>query len=128
MKKRGRRPSLVVTDEILDEIEEMAGKGLTQKQIASFYGISHMTWHKMKNADERIQESCKVGKSKTIDFVAGKLMQQIKIGNLPAIIFYLKTQAGWSEKTFFNVETKVKSKKVDYTITTKDPIEASKVR
>lgn len=40
-------------------------------------------------------------KEKLIDFVEGKLISQIKEGNLSAMIFYLKTQAkhrGFSER------------------------------
>lgn len=127
MKKKGRRPSLIITKEILEKIEKMSGLGLTQIQIASYYGISHMTWHKMKNKDERIDRAVKKGKSEIIEVVAGKLMQQINSGNLTAIIFYLKTQAGWREKNSLEVESKVKSKNQSYKIDTMDQIEASKI-
>lgn len=127
MKKKGRPPSLVITPETLKEIERMSGLGLTQNQLASYYGISRVTWHKMKNKDERLNFVVKKGKSKAIEIVAGKLMEKINAGNLSAMIFYLKTQAGWTEKNALVVDNKSKYKKIEYKINTDDPIEASKI-
>lgn len=127
MKKRGRKISLVLNDEIIKEIEKLAGNGLTQKQIANYYGIGTTTWHKMKKKNAELNIACKKGKAATIAEVTGKLMQQIKMGNLTAIIFYLKTQAGWKEKNSLSIDSSVKSKKNLIKIETDDPIEASKI-
>lgn len=127
MSNRGRKPSLEITNELLIEIEELAGKGLTQKQISAYYGITPVTWHKMKKKHSEIRISYKKGKSKTIAFVTGKLMDKIRKGNSACIMFYLKTQAGWREKSSSGDDNNVKSKKTLLKIETDDPIEAAKI-
>ena len=128
-KKKGRKPSIEITPQILSEIEKLGGVGLSQKQIASYYGIHEVTFIKMKNRDERINIAYKKGKSKAITIVAGRLMEQIHQGNITAIIFYLKTQARWREKSSLTVDNniKLKSKQTEYKIDTMDAIEASKI-
>ncbi len=123
----GRKPSLEITDEILDEIEKMAGNGLTQKQIAAFYHITPVTFIKMKKKDPRIMRVYKAGKSKAINEVSGILMEQIRSGNVPSIFFYLKTQAGWREKSTLKINSNIKSDNPVLKIETTDPIEASKI-
>ena len=125
--KRGRKPCLEINDELLKEIEMLAGNGLTQQQISGYYGITTVTWYKLKRKHFTLDQSFKKGKSTTIAAVSGKLMQQIRLGNLTAIMFYLKTQAGWSEKNSLLLDSKVKSKKTLLKIETDDPIEAAKI-
>lgn len=127
MTKRGRKQTLEVTDETLEKIEKMSGVGLTQLQIASYYGITPQCWHKTKKRDKRLDVAVKKGKSQAIVMVAGKLMQKINEGNLSAIIFYLKTQGRWSENSTVELKDNVKSKHQIYKIDTTDDIEASKI-
>jgi len=127
MKKKGRTPSFKVTPEVLKEVEVMAGNGLTQIQIAAYYGVTYATLNNAKIRDKSLDFAIKKGKSKSILFVTGKLMEKIKQGNLSAIIFYLKTQAGWNEKSTLELKDKIKSKKSDYKLDTMDAIEASKI-
>jgi hypothetical protein len=127
MNKRGRKPSFVVDEKVLQEVKKMSGIGLTQKQIANYYGISAVYWHRVKKRNKKLDIACKIGKSSAIAAVSGKLMKKINEGNLSATIFYLKTQAGWSEKNTLDIKNKVKSKNVEYKIDTMDAIEASKI-
>ncbi len=78
-------------------IESLAGQGLTLEDIAHVLGKGQSTFCKYKKQNSEIEEAIKRGKSKAYGFVTGKLFEQIKSGNLTAIIFYLKTQRGWKE-------------------------------
>lgn len=132
MKNKGRgRPKgstiIKATPEVLLNVERMAGVGSTHEEIADFYGVSKVCWNNTKKRYPAIETCYRKGRGQTKFFVKGKLYQQIKAGNLTAIIFYLKTQCGWSEKNSLEVETKVKSKHHNYTIDTMDAIEASKI-
>lgn len=89
----------------LEDVETLAGMGLTMQQIAHYYGLSASGWFKaMQRQPELTAVACK-GKAKTIAMVSGKLMELVKNGDRVAIIFYLKTQARWSEAKDVEVET-----------------------
>jgi len=122
------KKKFVVTSEILQEIEELSGNGLTQQQIHGYYGISNASWYSYVKEYPEIAEAVKRGKSKIIAEVAGLLVRLALEGNLTAIIFYLKTQAGWREVEKAEAPKEEKSyeepAKIDFGT---DPIEAARV-
>ena len=81
----------------LKQVESLAANGLTQEQIAAALGISESTLHKRKQENTEFTAAIKRGKAKGIALVTNKLMESIKGGNMTAMIFFLKTQAGWKE-------------------------------
>jgi hypothetical protein len=125
--KKGRKPAIDITPEFIAEVEKLAGDCLNQKQIAAYFGVTSQTWINVKKKDIRIQIAYKKGRSQTILFVVSKLMEEIRANNVTAIIFFLKTQARWSEKNSLDGDFKIKFKKPDPKIDTTDPVEASKV-
>ena len=89
----------------LAKVEQLASQGLTQEQIAASLGICVRTLQKRKNENAEVAEAVKRGQAKGIAFVTNKLMQAVKNGNITAMIFYLKTKGGWSEKQLLDVTT-----------------------
>ena len=81
----------------LKQVESLAANGLTQEQIAAALGISESTLTKRKKENTDFTDAIKRGKAKGIALVTNKLMESIKGGNITAMIFFLKTQAGWKE-------------------------------
>ena len=81
----------------LAKVESLAANGLTDEQIASALGISRTTLANRKRENEQFVQAIKRGKAKGIALVTNKLMESIKGGNMTAMIFFLKTQAGWKE-------------------------------
>lgn len=81
----------------LKQVESLAANGLTQEQIAAALGISESTLTKRKKENTDFTDAIKRGKAKGIALVTNKLMESIKGGNMTAMIFFLKTQAGWKE-------------------------------
>jgi len=69
---------------------------LSIEQIANYFGFSEDTFYELKKRDPRVLLAYKKGKAKAIGIVASKLMKLIDQGDVTAIIFYLKTQGGWS--------------------------------
>lgn len=55
--------------------------------------------------DESFAEEVKKSREKTTEFVVDKFMEKLESGNLQAILFYLKTQGGWSEKKDVRIST-----------------------
>ena len=91
------RAKLTIANEQKEQIGNLA-KTLTQEQIADFLGISRRTFIEMLNRDEELSAHYKKGKSEAIAGVAGHLLKNCAKGNVTAQIFFLKTQAGWTEQ------------------------------
>lgn len=96
MAKRKTKPKIEID---LAKVEAMAANGLTQQQIADSLGISVSTLYGRKRENEEFEEAIKRGKAKGIAVVTNELMEQIKSGNVTAMIFFLKSRAGWKEKS-----------------------------
>jgi len=78
------------TAQIIEAIE-MAGGNLTQ--ASRLLKCNRNTIYKYINDFPTVKETYERVNEETIDFVEDKLMDQIKKGNITAIIFYLKTKA-----------------------------------
>lgn len=128
---RGRgRPEFDVTEQRIKEAEILAGRGLTQQQIADYWGISKRTLARKSRENLDFYRALKKGKSKTIAYVTGKLMEKIKEGDKASIFFFLRTQAGWRyadlENTNPSYEEIGDDSEEEQAINTDDPNEASK--
>jgi hypothetical protein len=83
----------------LSQVETLEGLAavLTKRQIADFFDISENTLRAIEERQPEVSAAYKKGKAQAIVGVAQNLIQQAEDGNVTAAIFYLKTQAGWSE-------------------------------
>lgn len=94
----GRRPSLIVDEKLIEKAKELSGKGLTQQQMSDYFSVVPETWYSYQDKYPELREAIKVGRARTIAYVASKLMTAISNNSVAAMIFYLKTQAGWKEQ------------------------------
>ena len=81
----------------LAKVEECAQFCDNDEEIARALGISPSTLYNRKRESAEFKEAIKNGRAKANVFVGGKLMEQVKKGNITAIIFYLKCRAGWKD-------------------------------
>ena len=88
----------IPTGEDRETVERLRACALTNDQIAYVLGIDRNTLEKNFAAE------LKDGKGKIDALVSGKLMQKIKEGNVPCILFYLKTRCGWRETLDINTD------------------------
>lgn len=93
---RGGRRGIEITEEQAAQVEKLAAV-LTQEQIADFLGISDRTLRKKLSEDEDLRAAYQKGRASAIAGVATKLLRSAREGNMTAMIFFLKTQAGWRE-------------------------------
>ena len=70
---------------------------LNIEQIADYFGISITTFSEIKKRQPEVSDAYKKGRAKSIQDIGGSLLANARDGNVTAQIFYLKTQAGWSE-------------------------------
>lgn len=81
-----------VTDELKEKVAVLKSGGLTNEQIAYCLDISRATLEK------RYKKELELGKAKVDAMVIGKLLHNIKKGDVASIFFYLKTRCRWTEK------------------------------
>ena len=92
----GGRPLVVFDAKQTAQAEALAAV-LTKVQMADYFGISEPTLKQIEVRQPEVSLAYKRGKAKAIGSVGSNLLTQAKNGNVTAIIFYLKTQAGWKE-------------------------------
>lgn len=92
------RPQIELTDKQIEEVETLAAV-LNQEQIADYFGIDSDTFTAIKNRNPEVFRLYKRGKARAIENIGSSLIQKAKDGDASSMMFYLKTQAGWKEKT-----------------------------
>ncbi len=92
---------ITLTDDQILQVEALSAY-LSIEQIADYFGFSGMTFHEIKKRQPEVLLAYKKGKAKAIGKVARKLTTLIDEGDVTAIIFYLKTQGGWSTESKSN--------------------------
>ena len=105
------RPKFEVTPEVLKEVEEMAGRGLTVNQIASCLGISPSTFYLRQAEFSEFSEAIKKGQAIGISKVTNKLFENAAVkGDNVAIIYYLnnRDKENWSNKNEFSATVEQK--------------------
>lgn len=88
--KRGGRPAIEFTPELLVQAENMAGRGAMMHQIAAALGISESTLYKYKSdPDSEFSQAIKRGRAKGVVAFTDHLFQQSRSGKTAATIFAL---------------------------------------
>lgn len=86
----------VLNDEELAQVEALASV-LSTEQIADYFGIGRTTFYQVMERQPDVSERYKRGRARAIGSVAKGLLQKAQSGDNAAMMFYLKTQAGWRE-------------------------------
>jgi len=93
-KKPLGRPSWIPTEEQQRQVEELAGLGLRDNDIALIIGVSERT---IKNKCRELLDS---GRAKALEKVSRTAHQMAASGKWPVMtIFYLKVRGGWRESS-----------------------------
>jgi len=120
------KKKLEITPDILIEVEGLVKAGMSNKQLAEYYGVSEDTWYRYKADNEELDHVVRTAKMRTTSIIASRLVQLCLEDNVPSIIFYLKTQGRWTEAK--EIEDDTQNKPIEKTvIKVTDPIEAAKI-
>ena len=94
-----------------EQVEVLAGKGLTMKQIANCLGFGRTKLYRLKDNKKDIRDALKRGRAKGLTLVANALYTSALEGNVTAQIFYLKNRSPneWRDRRELTVDTDVKS-------------------
>lgn len=91
------RPAIPITDKDLRIIQDMAGRGARLDDIAAVIGVSDSTLDRWLERPE-VRASYRLGRIQASDSVATTLYNLAIEGDVTAAIFWLKSQAGWSDR------------------------------
>jgi DNA invertase Pin-like site-specific DNA recombinase len=80
-----------------EEVERLAGQGLTNNEIAYALRIAPSTLYERQKESSEFSEAIKRGRAQGAREVSNALMEQCRQGNTAAIIWYEKTRRGLSE-------------------------------
>lgn len=96
------RKRWVGPDDLLELLEQWARDGVPEKAMCVKLGISQDTFYKNKRENPEFSEALNKGRAVLEEVVVGKLtgimLNDAHKGQLPALMFYLKTQAHWRER------------------------------
>lgn len=91
--------SIVITDEMIRQAEELAGYGLSHAQIAAVLGMAERTLREKKANSDAFDAALERGKAKAAGIVGKALFLRAKDGDVAAIRWWEMTRQGRSEKT-----------------------------
>ena len=92
------KPAFELTGMHLRVIEDMAGRGAVLDDIAYVIGCAPITLDRIKKKNADVMVAYNRGRATAKDHIAGKLYDLCNEGDVVAIIFWLKAQAGWRDK------------------------------
>ena len=94
------RPPFEVTDEVCAEVETLAGRGLTMRQIASMLGLSERTVYKKATENAQFMQAIEGGRASGINTIANALFERAEAGDVQAIRYYLNNRGReeWAER------------------------------
>lgn len=88
-----------IDEQMIRQIEELAGYGLSMPQIAAVVGFSERTLHRRKNDHEAVEAALARGRARAAAIVGKALFQRAKDGDIPAIRWWEMTREGRSERS-----------------------------
>ena len=72
--KRGPKPRQI-TDQLLEQVERLAARGLSQKQVCDALGFSQSWWHAKKGKIEELEDCYKKGQARGLSDVSNALYE-----------------------------------------------------
>ena len=93
MNKMKRGPKArEISKELLGRVEQLATRGLSQKQVCDVLGFSETWWHAKKQEFSELGEFYKKGQAKGLAEVSNALYEQALNGSTGAACFFLKNR------------------------------------
>lgn len=91
-----RKRDFAVTEHVLQEVEKLAGFGLTSEKIGFFYGLTDVYWAKLCRKNKELKDAMERGRAKAETIVSQTAFQMATSGKHPTMtMFWLRTRAGW---------------------------------
>ena len=114
--RTGGRPAKELNEAEISELETLAAI-LSKEQIAAYFGMTEKTLSAISERQPEVFTAYRRGKAKAVVRVASALMRATEEGDMRAIQFFLKTQAGWTEKRYLEINQSEMEEPEDRTLT-----------
>lgn len=114
--RTGGRPAKELNEAEISELETLAAI-LSKEQIAAYFGMTEKTLSAISERQPEVFTAYRRGKAKAVVRVASALMRATEEGDMRAIQFFLKTQAGWTEKRDLEINQSEMEEPEDRTLT-----------
>ncbi len=103
-KSKAGRKRIKFDEETLEKIENWAGKGLSESQIADLLNCSLSTIARNKRNNDKFGTALKTGKAKAIAAVTNKVYENALEGKENSAFFFLKNRdpSNWSDRQEVN--------------------------
>lgn len=102
------KAALPLTDDQIISVFRLAQQGMTISQLCYVLGYTPRDMKRKMEVDQRIRWAFMAGRAHALKYVTHRLMDKIHAGNPSCIIFYLKSQANWTEKYTIGLERELK--------------------
>ena len=114
--RTGGRPAKELNEAEISELETLAAI-LSKEQIAAYFGMTEKTLSAISERQPEVFTAYRRGKAKAVVRVASALMRATEEGDMRAIQFFLKTQAGWTENRYLEINQSDMEEPKDRTLT-----------
>lgn len=121
-----KNKKLALTSELIREIEVFSKHFLTIDEIAYNLGVKPKEFQRFCEKNRKVTEIISAARSRTKEFVVGKLMERVNAGNVAAITFVLRTQFGFHENNHAGLTEPTRDKIIPKKLGL-DPIEATRI-
>ena len=122
----GGRPPKVLTNTDIIQVEALSAV-CTKSQMASYFGMTEKTFRAVEKRQPEVLTAYRRGRAKAIVEVATSLYQKAIDGDMRAAQFYLKTQAGWSEKSHIELSRAEEPEDRTWTVRVVEPDGGKKI-
>lgn len=84
----------------MDDLKAMAAHGMSQKEIANYYGLSRQGLVKILSKNPELQQAFSSGLHHIIVKAVRVLMKKIEAEDTFACVYFLNNRAGWCEERY----------------------------
>ena len=98
MFNKGGRPLKKLTERDIIQVEALAAV-CTKSQVARHFDMTEKTFRAVEKRQPEVFTAYRKGRARAIADVGSALLEKALSGDIRAMQFYLKTRAGWSEKS-----------------------------
>jgi hypothetical protein len=94
----GGRPHKTLSERDIIQVEALAAV-CTKSQVARHFDMTEKTFRAVEKRQPEVFTAYRRGRARAIADVGSALLEKALSGDIRAMQFYLKTRAGWSEKS-----------------------------
>ena len=114
IERNGRPPEVLSTKQI-DQVEALAAV-CTKAQMAAYFGVTEKTFRAIEQRQPEVFTAYRRGRARAVADIGSALYQKALEGDIRAMQFYLKTQAGWNDKSPLELSRVEESQNMQWTV------------